>query len=403
MQGGDIHREIYRRTEAEESRRRKNQRSLSFDALRQNLDGDDDEMNIEEMRQPGGFRRNHILRTTGATLGPQVDGAAGQISPGNPHSNILTRNFFEFLSLYGHFAGEDAGWDDEEDESAIDDNDAEEDNNAPDETRPLLKRGISKRQRKPDRSKAGIGGTILILLKSFVGTGVLFLPKAFLNGGMVFSVVVLMAVAALSYYCFLLLTTSRNALKNSYAEMGQIAHGSWLRMLINSSLVISQVGFASAYIVFTSENLRSFVLAVSKGQANIDIKYMILLQLVIFLPLSLYRKLGSLHWVAYIADAFIFLGILYLFYYDIGTIVDNHGIHDVKLFNPKDWTLFIGTAIFTFEGIGLIIPIQDGMKDPKKLPSVLGGVMIGIATLFILAGSLSYSAFGSKTKTVVYV
>lgn len=401
MQGGDVHREIYRRTEAEESaKRRKTQRSYSFDVLRQTLD--DEEMNVDEIRQPGGFRRNHILRNTGAATRNQVDGTTGYSSPGMPQSNLLTRNFFEFLSLYGHFAGEAAEYDDEDTESTIDDEGDDHDDSAPpDERRPLLKRTISKRRRKDDRSKAGTGGTVLILLKSFVGTGVLFLPKAFLNGGMVFSVTVLLTVALVSYYCFLLLTTSRNALKHSYAEMGQVAYGRWLRVLINSSLVISQVGFASAYIVFTSENLRSFILAVSKGKTYIDIKLMILMQLVIFLPLSLYRKLGSLHWVAYIADAFIALGIFYLYYYDIATIAENHGAHDITLFNRNDWTLFIGTAIFTFEGIGLIIPIQDGMKDPKKLPKVLGGVMVGIASLFILAGALSYAAFGSKTKTVV--
>jgi proton-coupled amino acid transporter len=41
------------------------------------------------------------------------------------------------------------------------------------------------------------------------------------------------------------------------------------------------------------------------------------------------------------------------------------------------------------------------MKDPKKFPKVLGGVMIIITVIFLSAGALSYAAFGSKTKTVV--
>jgi proton-coupled amino acid transporter len=74
---------------------------------------------------------------------------------------------------------------------------------------------------------------------------------------------------------------------------------------------------------------------------------------------------------------------------------------DIVNFNPRDWTLFIGTAIFTFEGIGLIIPIQESMRKPKNFPPVLGGVMIIITVVFISMGALSYAAYGSKTETVV--
>ena len=111
---------------------------------------------------------------------------------------------------------------------------------------------------------------------------------------MAFSIGILLGVAALSYYCFLLLTSSRLRLKGSYAEMGELTLGLTLRRLINTSLVLSQIGFSSAYIVFTSENLQAFVLAVSKGKTFIDIKLMILMQLAIFLPLSLYRNLNNL-------------------------------------------------------------------------------------------------------------
>jgi amino acid permease len=76
-------------------------------------------------------------------------------------------------------------------------------------------------------------------------------------------------------------------------------------------------------------------------------------------------------------------------------------VADIINFNQKDWTLFIGTAIFTFEGIGLIIPIQESMKNPKKFPPVLGGVMIIITVVFVSMGALSYAAYGSKTETVV--
>jgi proton-coupled amino acid transporter len=125
------------------------------------------------------------------------------------------------------------------------------------------------------------------------------------------------------------------------------------------------------------------------------------MQLIIFLPFSLIREIGKLGFTALIADAFILLGLIYLYYYDIATIVFNRGVSDITQFNPSTWTLFIGTAIFTFEGVGLIIPIQESMRKPHKFPQVLGIVMIIITVLFTSIGALSYAAYGSKTRTVV--
>jgi proton-coupled amino acid transporter len=244
-------------------------------------------------------------------------------------------------------------------------------------------------------------GAALLLLKSFVGTGVLFLPKAYLNGGMLFSNLVLLFVAALSYYCFVLLVNTRLKVDGSFGDIGGILYGKWMRTTILFSIVISQLGFVAAYIVFTSENLQAFILAVSHCNTKIEIPYLILMQMVIFLPFSLMRDISKLGFTALIADAFILIGLAYLYYYDILTLVRQHGMADIINFNQNDWTLFIGTAIFTFEGIGLIIPIQESMKNPKKFPRVMGGVMIIITVVFISMGALSYAAYGSKTETVV--
>jgi proton-coupled amino acid transporter len=218
---------------------------------------------------------------------------------------------------------------------------------------------------------------------------------------MLFSNVVLLFVAVLSYYCFVLLVNTRLRVEGSFGDIGGVLYGKWMRGIILSSIVVSQIGFVAAYIVFTSENLQAFILAVSDCKTRIPIPYLILMQMAVFLPFSLLRDITKLGFTALIADAFILIGLAYLYYYDILTIVRQHGVADIVNFNPKDWTLFIGTAIFTFEGIGLIIPIQESMKNPKKFPPVLGIVMVIITVVFISMGALSYAAYGSATETVV--
>ena len=407
MQGGDITRDIYRRTEVDTLQRAKPQRSKSMVVPRP--EPDDEVVDYNSIHQPGGFRRHH-LRRSAPSPGPSQRGIEQDASSNSAPAqhSFLTRNFFEFLSLYGHFAGEaindlDSESVAESQQGSVNDQQGfARSSRELGERTPLLKRSSAYRRRHEDdkKPKSGTAGTILILLKSFVGTGVLFLPRAFLNGGIVFSFIVMILVSSVSYYCFLLLTTSRLKLKGSYAEMAEMTYGPYLRSLVNSSLVVSQIGFSSAYIVFTSENLRAFILAVSKCKTSIDIKLMILLQLVVFLPLSLYRNLNNISFVVYIADLFIVLGIIYLYYYGISTLAVS-GLSDVVAFNQNAWTQFIGTAVFTFEGIGLIIPIQDGMKKPQQLPKILGLVMVIITFIFVSMGALAYAAYGSKTETVI--
>ncbi|KAL2268595.1 hypothetical protein VTJ83DRAFT_3441 [Remersonia thermophila] len=403
LQGGDITRPIYKWTEEADQRSRM-QRSKSFSMPRP--EPETEELDISHIKVPGGFRRNFIRRNGRGDAEAAEDGfgsGAGQ------QPRLFTSSFLEFLTLYGHFAGEELEEDDEVlkpgeyftsgSEADISEGFSDEE---PMEESALLAPSRRRRKRK-ERGGSGQNSPMnaaLLLLKSFVGTGVLFLPRAYLNGGMLFSNVVLLFVAALSYYCFVLLVSTRMKIEGSFGDIGGVLYGPWMRNLILASIVISQIGFVAAYIVFTSENLQAFILAVTDCKTLIPITWLIIMQMVVFLPFSLLRDIGKLGFTALIADAFIVIGLAYLFYYDILTL-NTQGLADIVMFNPRDWTLFIGTAIFTFEGIGLIIPIQESMRQPEKFPKVMFVVMVIITTLFTVMGAFSYAAYGSKTETVV--
>ncbi len=402
--GGDITRPIYKWTEEADQQSRM-QRSKSFSAPRPQPETE--ELDINNIKVPGGFRRNFIRRA--ARDPDEADNGSGSSQNQGHQPRLLTSSFLEFLTLYGHFAGEELEEDDEvlrpgEYFTSGSEGDVYEEGSdeEPMEESALLTPSRHKRKR---RERGGSGqnspmSAALLLLKSFVGTGVLFLPRAYLNGGMLFSNLVLLFVAGLSYYCFVLLVTTRLKVDGSFGDIGGILYGKWMRNLILSSIVISQIGFVAAYIVFTSENLQAFILAVTDCKTLIPITWLIIMQMVVFLPFSLLRDIGKLAFTALIADAFIVIGLAYLFYYDVLTL-NTKGLADIIMFNQKDWTLFIGTAIFTFEGIGLIIPIQESMRHPQKFPKVMFAVMVIISTLFITMGAVSYAAYGSKTETVV--
>jgi proton-coupled amino acid transporter len=93
LQGGDITRQIYRF--ADKSTRRGSsvhQRSHSFSHPVREGEGE----TVNDIIVPGGFRRNFIQRAYTKPV------AGDELRP-----TFVTRNFLHFLTLYGHFAGED--------------------------------------------------------------------------------------------------------------------------------------------------------------------------------------------------------------------------------------------------------------------------------------------------------
>ncbi|KAL1958731.1 hypothetical protein VTO42DRAFT_3850 [Malbranchea cinnamomea] len=403
LQGGDITRPIYRWTEGAESEAGGSRRRRSFHVPRP--EPECETLDINTIKVPGGFRRDYLRRTAGNSDAQGLLGSINQELNG-AQPRLLTSNFLEFLTLFGHFAGEEL----EEDDEVLGPDEyfapsGEEEIEPGEETALLRPETPGKHPRKPKERAAkatnSATGAMLLLLKSFVGTGVLFLPRAFLNGGMLFSSVVLVAVSLLSFYCFILLVNTRMRIVGSFGDIGGALYGKWMRMIILGSVALSQFGFVAAYIVFVSANLQAFVLAVTNCSTYLGIKFMILIQLIIFLPLSLIRDISKLAFTALVADVFILLGLIYLYGVNIWQIVDQGGIADIKAFNPTGWTLLIGTAIFTYEGIGLIIPIQESMKRPQQFPSVLALVMVIVTTVFLSMGVLGYATFGSATETVI--
>lgn len=63
--------------------------------------------------------------------------------------------------------------------------------------------------------------------------------------------------------------------------------------------------------------------------------------------------------------------------------------------------LFFGTAIFAFEGIALVLPLQNAMKSPQnfsKLYGVLNVGMVFVTGIFISFGAIGYWKYGEATE-----
>lgn len=178
------------------------------------------------------------------------------------------------------------------------------------------------------------------------------LTYRFYNGGLLFSIAGIIGWALISLWSFLLLVQTRLVIHASFGDMGGVLYGPRMKRAVLIAITLSQIGFVCAYMVFVAENLQALLLAFSKCRVLIPMHLLILAQSFAFIPLAMIRKIQRLSVFALIADVFIVIGLLYLFYYDIQRLT-TAGVGNITYWNSVQFPLFIGTVAFTYEGIGL--------------------------------------------------
>ncbi|KAM9658227.1 neutral amino acid uniporter 4 isoform 3-T3 [Trichechus inunguis] len=195
--------------------------------------------------------------------------------------------------------------------------------------------------------------TLMHLLKGNIGTGLLGLPLAIKNAGIVLGPISLVFIGIISVHCMHILVRCSHFLcqrfKKStlgYSDTVSFAmevspwgclqkQAAWGRSVVDFFLVITQLGFCSVYIVFLAENVKQ-------------------------------------------------------------NMPDPHNLPIVA--GWKKYPLFFGTAVFAFEGIGVVLPLENQMKESKRFPQALNIGMGIVTALYVTLATLGYMCFRDEIK-----
>ncbi|XP_029367765.1 proton-coupled amino acid transporter 1 isoform X1 [Echeneis naucrates] len=275
------------------------------------------------------------------------------------------------------------------------------------------------------RTGTSICQTLIHLLKGNIGTGLLGLPLAVKNAGLVLGPVSLLCMGIIAVHCMRLLVKCSHHLSAkvnrpslTYGEAVQYGmenvpwlrrHSQWGKRTVNLFLIITQLGFCCVYFVFLSDNVKQVVEAANATTFSCQVNHTNQTQILVksfdsrlymlcFLPaiilLVFTPNLKYLAPLSLVANLVMTASLILIYFYSLTNI--SYPISLPKVGRAKDYPLFFGTAIFAFEGIGVVLPLENKMQRPQSFTLVLYLGMGIVTFLYISLGTIGYMCFGDQ-------
>ncbi|XP_016120367.1 proton-coupled amino acid transporter 1-like, partial [Sinocyclocheilus grahami] len=178
--------------------------------------------------------------------------------------------------------------------------------------------------------------------------------------------------------------------------------------VVNLFLNITQLGFCCVYFVFLSDNVKQVVETANATTVNchnnetavIVPSYDSRLYMLFFLPfiivLVFIRNLKYLVPLSFVANISMCVSLVLIYYYCLTNIP--YPINLPLAGRGVNYPLFFGTAIFAFEGIGVVLPLENKMQNPRNFTTVLYLGMGIVTTLYITLGTIGYIGFGEHIR-----
>ncbi|KAI6176670.1 Amino acid transporter, transmembrane family-containing protein [Aphelenchoides bicaudatus] len=250
-----------------------------------------------------------------------------------------------------------------------------------------------------------------------LGTGVLSLPLAFKHAGLYLGLFLLIVICGICLYAMRLICfaahdvcrkTGREFVDYANIMKTAVEHGPpWIRnkgyffkQLVNSNVFLAQLGFCCVYFVFMADNLEDFF----HKTYSIDLPksvWMVLIAIPVLAICSI-RRLNTLAPFALAANVIYLSAVAIIVYHFFMNLKSSDGL--TKFGSVRNLPLFFGTALYAFEGVSVVMIIENRMERPQQFIAWNGvlntscGIVLAI---FAVIGFYGYLAFGDDIKDTV--
>ncbi|XP_004924909.2 proton-coupled amino acid transporter-like protein pathetic [Bombyx mori] len=269
--------------------------------------------------------------------------------------------------------------------------------------------------RKPTNTLESIGH----LVKGCLGGGILGIHEAYMKCGLWSSLVITIVFGFYITYCVHILVKSAQILykrlhvpEMSYPDVAEASleigpfpklrkYSKWFRYAVDLIICIDLFGACCVYQIIIAKTIKQLI-GGNEGIDSENLNYLRLYILALLVPILLLCMITTLKYLApftLLADVFIVACVIATVVYSLRSAPDISTVPAWK--DVIGFFEFCGIVVFSMEGIGVSLPIENNMKEPKKFPIILSAGMTVVVSFLIVVGFFGYWGFGESSRSPV--
>mmetsp|Transcript_11747 Transcript_11747/g.35810 ORF Transcript_11747/g.35810 Transcript_11747/m.35810 type:complete len:473 (+) Transcript_11747:357-1775(+) len=237
------------------------------------------------------------------------------------------------------------------------------------------------------------------LLKAFIGLNFMYISFAFSQAGLVRGILGLLFIAYITYIsCVMLIQVKDTIPENiraahkhlTYGDIVRLTVGPQAEVVINAALVLTQFGYCTGYLIFLSHTIHDLL------HSSLPIWAFVLFPLPVLIVIAQLRSVRSLGPFSTLANISLLIGFV-----SVAAYISKNFQWQPTSPSILAFPLFFGQVTAALEGIGLVIPVEQSMKDPKKFPLVMGLALTSLVVVLMTIGVLGFVTFGEHTQSII--
>ncbi|XP_072933751.1 proton-coupled amino acid transporter-like protein pathetic [Epargyreus clarus] len=263
--------------------------------------------------------------------------------------------------------------------------------------------------------------SIAHLIKGCLGAGIMGMHEAYMYGGLWASLASTILIGLLVFSSMFTLVNSAQTMYNrlrvgrlSYPDLAEVAvatgpmtacrpYSKVFRYLVELFLYIEFCGTCCIFQIMIAHTLKEVLEAISSRISDRDLSISLYV-LIITVPLIILCLIRSLKYLApfsLMADIFCAICVLTTMYYSISVAPDLSERPAWK--SIHGWFRFCGVCLYTVDGIGVTLPIENNMRKPQYIIVVLQCGMAVVVALVGIIGFFGYWAWGETCRSPITI
>ncbi|XP_047509365.1 proton-coupled amino acid transporter-like protein pathetic [Pieris napi] len=258
-------------------------------------------------------------------------------------------------------------------------------------------------------------------VKGCLGAGLLGIHEGYMYGGLWASLGATVILGFLVPYCTYMLIRSAQSMygrlrvpRLSYADLAEAAvatgpliffrrHSKACRYFVELLLFIEFNGTCCIFEIMIANTLKQVLEIISQTakDLNLDISIYIIIITIPLILLCLIRSLKYLAPFSLVADLFIGTCVITSLYYSLSVAASLSNVPAWK--SVHGFLRFCGVCIYSIDGIGVSLPIENNMRRPQYFNVVLQCGTAIVVPLVAMVGFFGYWAWGEQCRTPITI